>query len=143
MLLKIIQFITKLFYKPKILVPSKEQLLSLEDDYACEINFKVTYDQNIDIEFIHPSVQESSIEDISLLAETCANLVVLLNNGLFKKDILTLIKNRKKQHMNNEKNTLLLDNILFFSNLLQDELKNAKTANSPLVRPSAAFKLSN
>lgn len=114
-----------------------------KEKYVCEINFKVTDKQDIDIEFVHAGVQDSSVENISSLAEVCANLVVLINNGLLKKQLLNTIKHYKKQNMNNDKNTLLLDNILFFNTLLQDELKNIKKDNGPLIRPSAVFRSLN
>jgi hypothetical protein len=114
-----------------------------KEKYICEINFKITNNQDIDIEFTHAGVQDSSVEDIASLAEICANLTVLLNNGLLKKQLLNTIKHYKKQNMNNDKNTLLLDNILFFSTLLQDELKSIKKDNAPLIRPSSVFRSLN
>lgn len=135
-----ISYIKKFLYK----LFSQKKQETIEDrnlkDYICEVNFKLTSDQNIDIEFLYDNVQDSSIDQISILAETCANLIVLINNGLMKKDLLNTIKNYKKQNMNNEKNTLFLDNILFFNNLLQDELKAIKKDNDPLIRPSMAFR---
>lgn len=111
-----------------------------KEKYVCEINFKVTENQDIDIEFVHKDVQKSSVDDISVLGEICANLIVLINNGLVKKQLLNTIKHHKKQNMDNDKNTLLLDNILFFNNLLQDELKAIKKEIGPLIRPSSVFR---
>lgn len=129
--------------KTKLIIDSVEnefKQINKAEKYICEIHFRVTEDQDIDIGFIHRDVQKSSIEDISVLGEICANLIVLINNGLMKKQILNTIKHLKKQNMNNDKNTLLLDNILFFNSILQDELKTIKKENSPLIRPSAVFR---
>jgi hypothetical protein len=140
------KLIRNLFYtKNTIVVDNLDiQLQQLQqENYICEINFKLTEKQDIDIEFVHARVQESSVEDISSLAEICANLIVLLNNGLLKKQLLNTIKSHKKHNMNNDKNTLFLDNVLFFNNLLQDELKHIKRENSPLIRPSSVFRSLN
>lgn len=136
MIFYIKRFIYRLFSQKKQEIIEDSNL----KDYICEVNFKLTPDQNIDIEFLYDNVQDSSIDQISVLAESCANLIVLINNGLMKKNLLDTIKNYKKQNMNNDKNTLFLDNILFFNNLLQDELKEIKKDNDPLIRPSMAFR---
>lgn len=135
-----ISYIKKLLYK--LLAQKKQGKIKDKNftDYICEVNFKLRPDQNIDIEFLYDNVQDGSIDEISILAETCANLIVLINNGLIKKDLLNTIKNSKKQNMNNEKNTLFLDNVLFFNNLLQEELKAIKKDNGPLIRPLMAFR---
>lgn len=135
-----ISYIKKFLYR--LFSEKKQEIIEDKNlkDYICEVNFKLTPDQNIDIEFLYDNVKDSSVDEISILAETCANLIVLINNGLMKKDLLNTIKNNKKQNMNNEKNTLFLDNVLFFNNLLQDELKAIKKDNGPLIRPSMAFR---
>lgn len=129
--------------KTKLIIDNVEdefKRIDQAEKYICEINFKVTENQDIDIEFIHRDVQKSSVEEISTLGEVCANLIVLINNGLIKKQLVNTIKHHKKQNMDNDKNTLLLDNILFFNNLLQDELKAIKKENGPLIRPSSVFR---
>jgi dynactin complex subunit len=135
-----ISYIKKLLYK--LLAQKKQETIKDKNftDYICEVNFKLRPDQNIDIEFLYDNVQDRSVDEISILAETCANLIVLINNGLIKKDLLNTIKNYKKQNMNNEKNTLFLDNVLFFNNLLQEELKAIKKDNGPLIRPLMALR---
>jgi hypothetical protein len=135
----------KLFYKGPIIVPiNPEDILgAIDDKYICEINFKLTPSQEIDIEFVHSDVQTSSVEKIAELAENYANLIVLINAGFLKKQLIDTIKYHKKQNMNNDKNTLLLDNVLFFNNLLQEELKTIKKEHGPLVKPSSVFKSLN
>lgn len=135
-----ISYIKKLLYK--LLAQKKQETIKDKNftDYICEVNFKLRPDQNIDIEFLYDNVQDRSVDEISILAETCANLIVLINNGLMKKDLLNTIKNYKKQNMNNEKNTLFLDNVLFFNSLLQEELKAIKKDNGPLIRPLMALR---
>lgn len=139
----LINFIKKLFTKKNIIIVPEDILDSLDDNYICEINFKLTTSQEIDIEFVHSDVQTSSVEEIASLAENYANLIVLINAGLLKKQLIDTIKHHKKQNMNNDKNTLLLDNVLFFNNLLQEELKTIKKEHGPLVRPSSVFKSLN
>lgn len=125
--------------KPSIIIPNDNDILETEK-YICEISFKLTENQEIDIEFLHTLVQDSSIEEIGSIAENCANLIVMINNGLLKKQLLGMIKQHKKNNMNNEKNTLLLDNILFFNSILQEELRLIRKENGPLVRPSSVFR---
>jgi hypothetical protein len=133
-----------LFYKKSIIVPvnSQEILESINNKYIGEIHFQLTPNDEVDISFIHKDIQNFSVEEISDLAEKLANLVVLINAGLLKKQLIETIKHYKKQNMNNDKNTLLLDNVLFFNNLLQEELKNVKKEIGPLVKPSYVFKSS-
>ena len=132
----------KLFYKNKIIIPGPEDIQNITgtESYVCEISFKLTNENNIDIVFITKEVRDDIVEDISQLAENAANLIVLINNGLMKKELLRAIKDLKKINMNNDKKTLLLDNILFFHNLLQEEFKSSKKDSGPLIKPSSVFK---
>jgi vacuolar-type H+-ATPase subunit F/Vma7 len=132
----------KIFYKNKIIIPRPEDIENITgtESYVCEISFKLTNENNIDIVFITKEVRDDIVEDISQLAENAANLIVLINNGLMKKELLRAIKDLKKINMNNDKKTLLLDNILFFHNLLQEEFKSSKKDSGPLIKPSSVFK---
>lgn len=128
----------------KIILPNELEIKKLKnnnnDVYVAEVQFKLTQDSHIDIIFTHKSIQNDSVESISVVAENIANLIVLINNGLLKKELIKVIKDLKKINMNNDKNTLLLDNILFFNNLLQEELKIIKKEIGPLVKPSNVFR---
>lgn len=125
-----------------IIIPDSSIIdsLNIDESYVCEISFQLTKDNDIDISFKHTDVREYSVEEISTLAENCANMIVLLNNGFLKKDLIGTIKHVKKANMNNDKSTLLLDNVLFFHNLLQEELKSIRKESGPLIRPSSVFK---
>lgn len=125
-----------------IIIPDSSIIdsLNIDESYVCEISFQLTKDNDIDIGFKHTDVREYSVEEISTLAENCANMIVLLNNGFLKKDLIGTIKHVKKANMNNDKSTLLLDNVLFFHNLLQEELKSIRKESGPLIRPSSVFK---
>lgn len=125
-----------------IIIPDSSIIdsLNIDESYVCEISFQLTKDNDIDISFNHTDVREYSVEEISTLAENCANMIVLLNNGFLKKDLIGTIKHIKKANMNNDKSTLLLDNVLFFHNLLQEELKSIRKESGPLIRPSSVFK---
>jgi vacuolar-type H+-ATPase subunit F/Vma7 len=132
----------KIFYKNKIIIPRPEDIKNITEteSYVCEVSFKLTNENNIDIVFVTKEVKDDIVEDISQLAENAANLIVLINNGLMKKELLRVIKDLKKINMNNDKKTLLLDNILFFHNLLQEEFKSSKKDSGPLIKPSSVFK---
>jgi hypothetical protein len=129
---------------PIIIAQNPSSILDeIENKYICEITFQLTPNEEIDIGFFYTDVQDSSVEEISSLAEKFANLVVLVNAGLLKKQLIETIKHHKKLNMNNDKTTLLLDNVLFFNNLLQDELKAIKKEIGPLIKPSSVFKSLN
>jgi hypothetical protein len=136
----IINFIKQLFDldNKKKIAPIISKTNAIEN--ICEINYKLLANQEIELSFIHKDIQESSTEKISNIAECCANLIIMINSGLLKKQLIDTIKHLKKNSMDNEKNTLLLDNILFFNNLLQEEIKNIKKDSGPLIRPSNVFK---
>lgn len=137
----IIAFLKKIFSreKSKIIIANSVQKID-SNNYIGSINFRLTPNAEIDIEFNHQDITNSSVEEISSLAESYANLIVLINNGLLKKQLLDVIKIYKKENMNNDKNTLLLDNVLFFNQLLQEELKTIKKETGPLIKPSLVFK---
>jgi hypothetical protein len=142
-MIKYIKYILhKLFYNSPIIIPenNKDILNIINNQYTCEVSFKLTENNEIDIGLVHADIQNSSTEEISVLAEKFANLIVLINTGLLKKQLIETIKYHKKQNMNNDKNTLLLDNVLFFNHLLQDELKAMKKEMGPLIKPSSVFK---
>lgn len=126
----------------EVVVPSKEDLekLSVQENYICELSFKLTENEEIDIEFLHSGVDDMSPEEILLISEKYARLIVLVNNGLLKKQFLNTLKSYQKKQINNDKNILLFDNIIFFNTLLQKELKYFQKENEPLVRPSSVFR---
>lgn len=124
----------------KIIIPDSNSTYQLGSEHICELTFKLTKNDEIDIEFIHSDISEMSVDEISAIAEKYANLIVLVNNGLLKKEFLATIKNYKKKHINSSQVTLLLDNILFFNNLLQQELKIIRKEYEPVIRPSSVFK---
>lgn len=113
---------------------------SLEDGHICQLSFKLTPNEEIDIEFLHSSVDDMSPEEILFISEKYARLIVLINNGLLKKQFLDTLKSYQKKQINNEKNVLLFDNIIFFNSLLQKELKYLQKENGPLVKPSSVFR---
>jgi short-subunit dehydrogenase involved in D-alanine esterification of teichoic acids len=124
----------------KIIIPDNNTIDELDSEHICELKFKLTKNDEIDIEFMHSDISDMSSDEISAIAEKYANLIVLVNNGLLKKEFLATIKNYKKKHINNSQMTLLLDNILFFNNLLQQELRIIRKEYEPMIRPSSVFK---
>lgn len=141
----ILNFFSKIY---ETLVPKRSPIIidsnldtKIFSDYFCELNFRLSKTSDeIDIEFLYPDSSSMSVEDISKTAESCANLIVCINSGLLKKQITKLLIDHKKHHMNNDKTTLLLDNILFFQKILNEELANIKKTNGPLIKPSTVFR---
>lgn len=114
--------------------------LDSEDKYICEVSFRLTNINDVELEVKHLNIDNSSTEQISELAEKCSNLIVLINSGLFKKKIIHTIKNYQLLNKDNEKNTLFLENILFFYKILEEETKQLKDHNKPLIRPLSVFR---
>jgi hypothetical protein len=137
------QKLKSLFYSSStpIITPSITDIKSIiKNNYICELSFKLTKNEEVDIEFTHIDINDLTPEKILSIAEKCANLIVLVNNGLLKKQFLSTIKKYQKNNTNNSQTTLFIDNILFFNNLLQQELKIIKKENEPIIRPSNVFK---
>jgi hypothetical protein len=102
------------------------------------ISFSITSNSDIDISCTIPDLENSNSDDIIKLSEKYAELLLLLNRGLFKKQILKILKQHDTENI---KSKLFIDNIIYFYPLLNEELNKAVKANRPLVRPSSVFKL--
>lgn len=94
----------------------------------------------IDISCQLPDISTFTVEEIVILAENYANLLVRVNNGLLKKEIVKMIEDTYDDSQIEHK--LLADNILVFCDLLQVEYDKQKLNmnNNPIIKPMAVFK---
>lgn len=112
-------------------------------EYIGSLEFNLTDSDYLDIICKIPDTSNKSLDDIALLAEKYANLLVRINNGSFKEDIAKILQrtidNSTEDKINDQ---LLANNILYFWAILHvenEKLKNLKS-NKPVVRPSSVFK---
>lgn len=109
-----------------------------DNDHIGGINFNMTKDFDIDIACSIPDLEHSNSDDIIKLSEKYAELILFLNRGIFKKQILQILKN---YNTDNIKSKLFIDNIIYFYPILNDELNKAIKSNKPLIKPSSVFKI--
>lgn len=97
----------------------------------------------VDIKCLLPEVTNSNEEEIQSIAENYAKLLVFINIEEFNKNIYSILLKHKNK--NNPKQTMLIDNIISFWNILYDiEIKKQYKKNKsdqPMIRPSEAFKI--
>lgn len=112
-------------------------------EYIGSLEFNLTDSDYLDIICKIPDTSNKSLDDIALLAEKYANLLVRINNGSFKEDIAKILQrtidNSTEDKINDQ---LLANNILYFWAILHvenEKLKNLKS-NKPVIRPSSVFK---
>lgn len=108
--------------------------------YVASVNFRLIDYQNLDIICELPDITKLSPEDVVLLAENYADLLVKINNGYLKQDIVNILKNNPENQ--DTESQLLADNILIFYDILQNEYDKQVfvTGNKPIISPSAVFK---
>ena len=108
--------------------------------YIASLNFKLVDYKNLDIICELPDISQLSPDDIINLAENYADLLVRINNGYLKNDIINILKNHPSKQ--DTESQLLADNILIFCDILQNEYDKQAfdVTNKPVVKPSAVFK---
>lgn len=86
------------------------------------------------------NISNQDIEKIQKLANDFAQLLFLINKGLFKTQIFEYLEDKKK-NANNPKTTLFIDNIISYYDIVKKEYNRIKIHdNEPVVRPFIAFK---
>jgi len=113
-----------------------------EPKYLGGIFFKITEDLEIDIGCVLPDVQGLSTDDISNISEKYAELLIMINSGIFRSQMFDMIKNKTKliEEEDDIKERLFIDNLLSFDKILTHELNKATKNNKPLIRPVSVFK---
>lgn len=102
-------------------------------------------DDNEDLQiFFDLEDKIDDVDSITKLSEKYAELLVLLNNGLLKYQILeSLSKNNKENNINQK---VFTDSVIAFYRILEDRVLTKLTERGrkklPLVRPTAVFNFS-
>jgi len=112
-----------------------------EPKYLGGIFFKITEDLEIDIGCVLPDTQGLSTDEISNISEKYAELLIMINSGIFRSQIFDMIKNKTKLiEEDNIAERLFIDNLLSFDKILTHELNRVIKNNKPLIRPVSVFK---
>ena len=99
----------------------------------CSLEFILTDTDLLDIRCKIPDTTAKSLEDITVLAEKYANLLVGVNGGLFKEDIAKILQKTIDDTDENRLNDhLLANNILYFWALLHIENEKNKDCGKDL-----------
>ena len=133
--MKILQTLKKLLwgYKEK-----KED----NDEYteSIGISFYLTDNSDIDIVCSIGDINFENLDEITIFSEKYAELLVLLNNGLLKYQILEIISEYSKDQTDTKlNNKLFADNILSFYRVIENKVQTAKRTKKPLIRPLEVF----
>ncbi len=135
--MKILQTLKKLLWASKY---KKDEKYS--DNIG--ISFYLTDSSDIDIVCHIDELKFENLDSLVVCAEKYAELLVLLNHGLLKYQILEIISEYSKQQdeiaMSNK---LFADNILSFYNIINNKVRKAKNTKKPLIRPSQVFNISH
>ena len=135
-----------LFKKRKSLESKKD---TTKIDYVATLSFGILESDKdtVDIKCLLPDVDTKTIEEIVDIAEKYAQLLVLINTEGFSKNISDILDNHKKNHKENYKHIMLIDNIMsfwdIFYNLQTKKYYQKYKSNQPVIKPSEAFKLNN
>jgi len=112
-----------------------------EPKYLGGMFFKITEDLEIDIGCVLPDVQGLSTDEISNISEKYAELLIMINGGIFRNQMLDMIKNKTNLiEEDNIKEQLFINNLLSFDKILTHELNKVTKNNKPLIRPVSVFK---
>lgn len=108
--------------------------------HVAGIVFKLSSDLQIDIGCVLPDIENYSIDQISDLSEKYAELLILINSGVFRNQIFDMLKNQSKRSDKNAKEQLFVENVISFDKILNHELNKTLKNNKPLIRPISVFK---
>jgi hypothetical protein len=125
----------KLFSKVSRSKPESEA-----QEHIGGIFVELTPEFEFDIACLLPSLDKFNDQQLLEVAEKYAELLLLLNKGFLKKQIFTMLNNYVSNN-DDIKSKLLVDNIVAFYDILNNELNNTikANANKPIVKPTSVF----
>lgn len=92
----------------------------------------------IDIELKYPNLEDYNIENIAILAEKYAELLIYVNSNVLKHKLLDNIKD-KSYKSEDIKQKLFFDNVLSFHDIVKQEIKKQIDTTGPLISPISVF----
>lgn len=110
----------------------------VKNQYSITISLKPDYD--IDIKFAYPDLNTCDDYNIPNIAERYAQLLVYINSVALKYKLQDYIEEQTKEN-DNVKHKLFFDNIVFFHDVMLQEIRAKKHKNEPLIRPSSVFNI--
>ncbi len=121
----------------------KDQINIKQDKNNIEkfsIQFSIDRNDNVDVMFDIGYPETINIADIANVSEKYAQLLLTINHGGFKSQIIDILQDESKKS-DDDKKILMIDNILSFYDILKREMfKSSALYNQPIVPPSMAFK---
>lgn len=118
------------YFKPRPITTSPNNKLSIV------ISLQNNYD--IDIELKYPNLENYSVENMTILAEKYAELLIYINSNVLKHKLLENIKDRSYKS-EDLKQKLFFDNVLSFHDIIKQEIKKQTNTTGPLISPIAVF----
>lgn len=136
---KIYKRAIRFFSRPKNPVVKREKN---ETEYIASIEFSLTDNEELDIVYKLPDTKMLTLDDITSLSEQYANLLVGINGGNFKADMISILEKTKKD-TEDPQQQLLADNILSFWSILHviNEQNKHHSSNKPVISPSSVFRV--
>lgn len=110
------------------------------------LSFTLNKDDGILIHCLLPKIDfdSSNVDQIAVEAERFAEMLLCINDGFLKKEIINILKDQYENETNpNQK--LLIENVLNFWSILYTHYKTEKKkslkqlSKMPLIRPMAVF----
>jgi hypothetical protein len=134
--------IPKKSVKDKNLISNSDESIDKQDSYIADIRFELTDNEDIDISYIVPNLENKSLEDLSILAEKYAKFLMAINEGYLREDLVKIITDKTKKS-DNPQDHLFWDNVMVYWGMCHVEaLKNKRykeKTDQPLVRPLSVF----
>lgn len=140
----IINFLYRLYQSFSDRQPTQKQNIITDHirEYISEIRFELTEDENIDISYFLPDINNRSLDDLSKLAEKYAKFLMAINEGYLRDDIIKVFSDNIKKS-ENPQDHLFWDNVMVYWSMLHVEsIKNQKhkeKKDQPLIRPISVF----
>jgi hypothetical protein len=119
--------------------PITKQTTVDDNAYICGISFYLNPTYDIDISGFMPDMNNINENDLIVIAEKYAQLLLSINKGLLKDNLFEILKSREDSTSNTQEQ-LFINNVITFYKLLEDELNKLQLNNkAPLIRPISVF----
>lgn len=133
---QIYEQLSKLFANPK---NKQSDQMKFDEIYSCGISFFLKRDNTLEMSCLFPKdIDSMDASEIAEMAERYSEMILYLNKGLFKSDILETIVQLDDNTSANK--TLFVTNITKFYELLNSEYSKIAKNNGPLIDPVSVFR---